>query len=235
METLRLITYDLKQMLDGKVLSDDSELSARTLHYWIRTQRALLIRNELNKNRTIDPEIIQDLGCVEVEIADRAECCAITADCSILRTVNQIPSPIELHHKIAITRVAPIDKLIPPFSFVPYQQAIYSGNGRFTKNSWFAFYKNGYIYIKTNQNSLLTQGIKYINIQGVFENPEDAATFTTCSGLPCYTSETPYPIKGWMIDYMKTQIVNSNIKILQTIPADKTNDADNTNTNTTAK
>lgn len=235
MEKLSTLVYNLRGLLDGKVGSDDTELSQRTIKLWIRTQRSLLIRNELNKNRTIDPEIIQDLGCIELEVADRAECCELTADCSILRTKVELPSPIEMHHKIAITRVGPIDKGAKPFSLVPYQQSTYSGNGRFTKNEWFAYYLNKRIYIKTRQNSLLTQGLKYINVQGVFEDPEQASKFTTCGGTPCYTSETPYPIKGWMIDYLNTQIVNANIKLLMTVPSDKANDADNTNSNLTTK
>ena len=62
----------------GKIkpyLSDDTDVSYREVAFELANQRALLIRNELNKNRTIDSDIIQDLGCVSMEPVDPAECC----------------------------------------------------------------------------------------------------------------------------------------------------------------
>ena len=79
------------------------------VYFWIKNQRALWLRNELNKNRTIDPNIVQDLGCIELELADKAECCDLEDGCKILRTNVTIPNTIELHNKTGITRVAPID------------------------------------------------------------------------------------------------------------------------------
>ena len=227
---LNQIVYDIKMLMSGEEYSDDNALDNRQIRFWIKTQRAVLIRNELNKNRTIDPDIIQNLGCISLIVADRAECCNLSSDCTILKTNIDIPSPIELHHQVAITRVGPIDLLAKAFSFVPYQQAVFSGNGRFTQNEYFAYYINKRIYIKVRFDKSLKIGINKINVQGVFEDPEEASAFKLCSGEPCYTSSSSYPIKGWMIDYMKNQIINSNVKLINMIPSDKTNDAKISNT-----
>ena len=70
MSTLSEIIYDLWQSVSANI-SDDSVLDERLLKYWVHNQRALWLRNELNKNRTIDDNVIQDLGAVELEIDDR--------------------------------------------------------------------------------------------------------------------------------------------------------------------
>ena len=40
----------------------------------INEQRALWIRNEYNKNRSIDPYVLQDLKCMELVIGNKLLC-----------------------------------------------------------------------------------------------------------------------------------------------------------------
>lgn len=74
-------------------------------------------------------------------------------------------------------------------------------------------------------------GLNKINIQEVCEEPEEVSKFKYCTGESCYTMASPYPIKAWMIDYMKTAIVNSNVKLFQQIPTDIKNDVSNQQNN----
>ena len=225
MISLNEISNDLLLLMNGGKVTDDTDNDLRQIKYWIKNQRALWIRNEINKNRSIDPAIIQDLGCVEMETSDSAECCSVFSNCDVLRSVEEIPTPIEMHHKSAITRVGPVDKLIKPFGFVPYEQAIFSGNGRFNKNIMFSFLRDKRMYLIKKDIDIKYKALKYINIQGVFEDPEEVGTFTDCTGVACYTDDSTYPINRWMVEYMKAQIVENNMKLILTIPTDESNDA----------
>lgn len=223
--TLYELIYDLRTTINAGKLSDDSELENEQVKFWIRTQRAYLIRQEANKGRQLDRSLIQDLGCLTTEIVDRAECCEYPINCIIMRTVDEVPIPIEANNRILVTRVGPIDKLDRGFSIVTPQQAVFSGNGRFNKNEMFAFYKDRRWYIKINEDMLSQFALEKINVQQVCEDPEAAGSFRRCDGTPCYTPDDQYPLPMWMSDYMKAQIINSNYKIWFGTPIDSTNDA----------
>jgi len=223
MATLNQLVYDIWEIARPRI-SDDDNFDKRQFEFWIKNTRALLLRNELNKNRTIDPNLIQDLGCVELELADAADCCEITDGCKILRTKLEIPNTIELHNKTGITRVAPVNKLTVPFNFVDYERAIYSGNGRFNSNQVFAFLLNDRIYLKVN-NTDIAKYLTHINVRGVFEDPKEAAKFHHCSGDPCYTGSSEYPVNSWMIETMKQMILQVDLATSLQAVEDSTNNA----------
>jgi hypothetical protein len=228
MATLNEIAYDIFEHLRPEI-SDDDHIDISQIKFNIHTQRSLWLRNELNKNRTIDENIIQDLGCIELDLADRAECCDIESDCTILRTKVKIPKTLELHNKTAITRVGFIDKLDYKINFISYERAKYAGNSRFNKKMIYAFLLNGYIYLYSNSD-FMYKFLTHINIRGVFENPTEAAKFNTCEGEPCYSDDMQYPLSTWMIPYIKGEVLKFFQLSLQ-VPNDNTNNAKPDNTN----
>jgi len=206
-------------------LTDDESLSERQIGFDFENARARFLRNEFNKNRSIDPAFVQDLGCVPMETVDRAECCEISVDCFIVRTAVEIPGTIEKWNETSITRVGPIDKMQRPFSFVPYERAVYSGNGQFNTNTVFAFLRNKRIYL-TSQSRLIKH-ITNINIQGVFEEPKIAASFVDCDNKPCYTDNSTYPINKWLVDHITRQLIQEYLPA-SAAPSDVSNDASST-------
>ena len=228
--TLNQLSYDLLLTLSGGTLSDDFDIDKRQVYYWIANTRARLLSNELNRNRSIHPVYIQDLGCVGLETVDRAECCDIDICCDILRTDQDVPAPVELYNKETITRVASLDKIEKPYTLIPYARAPYVGSGRFNSQRIFAFYRNNRVYLVFNSENYKAKLLQKINIQGVFEDPSLAAAFTNCDGSPCWTPDSQYPISKKMVNYLKNEILKSELNILK-IPSDTTNDgADSNNT-----
>jgi len=223
MATYDKIVFDLMNIKRGQ-LSDDDIGDERQYEFWLNNTRALLIRQDNNKGRSLTENIIQDLGCVEIETADVAECCDMEYGCMIKRTKLQLPRPIELSQQDAILRVGTIDKTSKAFTFVPYEQFIFSGNGRFNKYIIFVTYRNGRLYLSSS-NNLTLKGMKWINVRGIFEDPRSVKDFTRCDGTPCYTGDSEYPMSNWMIEVVKKMILDTNIKTMLTIPADTTNDA----------
>lgn len=167
MVTLNQIVSDLHLLAKGGLIADDDPIELNQIKDWVHDQRALWLRNELNKNRSIDDNIIQDLGCVEMERVDAAQCCNITSDCIMLRSKLDIPVGVELHQKSAITRVGPIDKTDRYlYSFLPFERAVWAGNGQFNKNAIFSFLLNNRMHLIGNPNNDILKIIKYINIRG---------------------------------------------------------------------
>ena len=209
MATLNEIAYDLISIVRPQ-LSDDTDIDIRQIKFWIKNQRALWLRNEINKSRQIDADVLQTV-CAELECVDASDCCNIDLDCPILRTKQPIPKTIELHHKEAITRVGPVNKKLKPFSYVDYARVPWLDGSRFTKNLVFSFMHEGYLYIYT-KNPAYSE-MKAISFRGVFEDPELVAAYTDCDDKPCYTDDDEFPMKSWMIPAMKEAILKSNLLI----------------------
>jgi hypothetical protein len=232
MATTNEIVYDILEDVASHRLVDDLDIDNRQIIYKLNVQRALWTRNEYNKpGRVLDPFLIQSLGCVELEAADTSECPDLPVGCSILRTKCEIPKTVELHDRSAITKVGPIDKLDYFFSFVPYHQAIFSGNGKFNGNSIYAFIHNRRMYFKVN--SAQQKLLRRVNIMGIFEDPTKIAEFCNTDGSVCFSMDDEYPISSWMIPFVKEQIVKELVMSMQ-IPEDNSNDA-NSNEDRNAK
>jgi hypothetical protein len=202
-------------------ISDDESIARRQLSFDIDVVRAKFLRNEFNKNRTIDSGFIQDLGCVPLETVDRAECCEVEVGCHVVRTIAKIPQSIEQHSATTITRIGPIDKLQVSYSLVPYERVPYIGNNKFNKNQVFAYIKDDRIYIASKSH--LIKHLEYINIQGVFEDPEEAINFVDCDNKPCYSRDGKYPTNKWLVDFIIRQLIQDYSPVA-IAPSDVSND-----------
>lgn len=225
-DSLNNIAYSILNQLRPH-LADDSDIDLREVKREIRKIRALLLRNEYNKtNRTIDDDVTQSLGCVELELTDAADCCNIQSDCTVVRTVLEIPDTIELHQKTAITRIGPVNKLDKSYLFIDYDRVPFFGNSRFNGKEIAAFLYSDRIYLISKDESI--KFMKYVNIRGVFEDVEAVAKFKHCSGDACYTDDDKYYLTDWMETYLKTMVRDIFlVKLGQ--PVDNVNDnKDNT-------
>ena len=223
--TLAELTYELRMLLRNNKLSDDDQFSDRLIEKLIVSQRALFAKNQLSK-RTYNPsKLVQDLGCVKIEVVDAAACCGFDVGCSAIRTTVEIPRTITTYSGDGITRVGPINKLIDDYQYLPYEKAIWTGAGYFNKPSIMAFRLDDYIYVVSKSDVDDWKYLEYINIRGIFEDPRTASIFTFCSGDSCFSEDSDYPLGEDLWVYMKGEIVKGNFGILTSVLTDKTNDA----------
>lgn len=210
-------------------ISDDNSIDERLLKHFIHTTRALFVRNELNKShRTVDSSLIQDLGLVELEAVDEFVPSDLTnINHTILRTVDTIPRTLELHTKPAFTYIGPLKQTSKGFKLVDIANVPYVGNGRFNKTFMYAFIMNDRMYITGDCNNTAFKGLKYINIKGVFENPEDAAKFYRPDGTPCYSDDEEYPLPAYMWKYVKRSILETDLRQFYVPIEDPANNANN--------
>jgi hypothetical protein len=201
---------DLHAQLDESLAinSIESSFSYELFTDLINGQRALWLRNEYNKNRSIDPYVLQDLSCLELELVNPIDCCIdVPSKCQVLRTKVQIPNTIEFYFTKGIATIGPADIMMPRYVLIDYSRVPYVGHGRTTQRAVYAFLYNNYLYI-TSKNPTVSM-TKYITVRGIFEDPTSLKQFVSCvNGKPCYSSSEPYPLNLWMWEYMKPQILN---------------------------
>jgi len=223
--TPKEITSELRLTIRAQKLYDDDNLDDRLLKHWVNNQRALWIRNEVNKNHSIDDQIIQK-ACIEMEVADRSDCPVQTTQFDVLRSVLEIPKTIELHQSDGIIRVGPVDGLARDYSYIPLARAKFGGNGRFNKTIIFAYRYHNRMYLHSQKSSNYARYIKYIMIYGLFEDPAALSRFTHIDGNACYSDSNDYPLNSWMWSYIKSQIVRAEFDLLIQAPVDNINDSD---------
>lgn len=175
--------------------SQSESYSDRLIANLVNTYRAKLIRQERNAGKQLTSYYIQNLGRVELVTADMNEC-GIISDC-ILRVKNPLPKAIDTNGKSLITNVSTMDHSMD-FSRTTSQRAKYD-----LKNTWIGnfakYYETGeYLYVIKPPTKIL----KYINIQGVFEDPQAAKSFNTCSNVTdCYEGyDYEYPLSTTLVD-----------------------------------
>lgn len=206
-------------------IHDDDTLDERYIKDLIHQQRHLWIRNDLNKGRMPSEVIIQDLGCVDIEPASAVECCDYSSECTIMRTELEIPVPITLNERIAIEYVGPLDPSSMQYTLLDYRRSKYFGNGRFNKDLIAVNYRNNRLYLISKGPML--ELITKISVRIIAENPEDVSIFKKCSGDPCYSDDSPYPIVSGIWPFMKDEIVKTLLMKFQ-LPNDTTNDGNQT-------
>lgn len=221
MESLATLHSQLDEALN--VNNIDTVFSFLYYTDLINAQRELWLRNEYNKNRSIDPDIIQEIPCLEMELVNSSNCCiTVPDDCKILKSTQPFPNTIEFYFSKGIVSVGPVTITEKRYTIIDYNRVPYIGNGRFNQNTIYAFLYDKYLYIVSKNP--FHKLIKYINVRGLFTDPTSLSNILNCEGRPCWTPNDIYPINLWMWEYIKPLIVQQLMQ-KQTVPLD---DANNT-------
>jgi hypothetical protein len=222
MLTKNKIAYDLLSLSRGGPISDDDEISLKQVSFWIDNIRAILIRQQVAKNQSINSDIVQTIPCLDIEEIDASFCPCEVVGCSILRSKKQIPTTIETEFKNLITKVSsPFIKGIS-FSEININRVPYVDFSKTGKKVVKYFVHNRYIYLLSHVL------FDKITVSGVFQFPEDLKDYHDCSDEPCYSDDQYYPIGNHMIEVMKEMIIKNNIKLFTSLPSDLLNNADGT-------
>ena len=224
--TLNQIAYGLFEEVRAK-LGDDSNIDLRQIKDMIHDVRATLLKQKFDKNlRVIDDAFTQPLGAIEIESVDSSLLSNISSGRYMFRTIREIPPTIDRrNYEGTITRVGPADQLATKYHLVSYDRALYSGNGRFNKNMIFAFIKDNKIHLISNSGAY-HKAVQYIEVRGVFENPEQAAKFADVSGSSLSFPDKAYPISRAMRKDIENIIRREKLGIAAQAPSDKLNDGE---------
>lgn len=220
--TLNELAYDIMSNIEGTSrISDDSELSIDQVYFKIHTTRAMLIRQDQAKGRSLSDNIMQTLPCLEVTKVNASECCGITSPCELLRTKLQLPRAIETYQRDLIIRVSGVDITGQSWNYISLAQIPWAGISKWTKGTTKWFTKGGYVYI------LNPPAVKKISVTGIFEDPTDLTQYPTCSGQPCYTADSnEYPLSSYMVPTLKQLVLEDLMRMRQSPSDEKGNEED---------
>jgi len=206
MATLREIVDDVLTIWTSGRRSSNDLPDRNFIIFKILEYRSLYIRRDIAKNKFITNQIEQDLGCLDLENVDAAECCDIEIGCTVKRTIKEIPDIIRLVEKDALTYVGSIDKTSSFKITKPYIIKWVKYN-KFTSKYQRAYLLNNKVYV-VSENPFLDK----INIRGIFSDPRELRNFK-CENGACYTEDSKFPIPHDMLQSIVEQIVTKDLKL----------------------
>lgn len=199
--------------------SDDIKLSDRNIEFLINFLRVKLIRQEIQKNRDVSSSIEQNLGVIELEQVDISEDSDFITDSYILRSVKEIPTPIDVNGNELITTITGLDGG-NRIDFKSKAQAIKNSWTKYASKRLAAYYFGNRIYLVNCPDET-----QFITVNGVFENPRDVAAFTRKDGEPCYNpNKDRYPMSMHMNDQITSLIKRKELDLYFQLIEDKIND-----------
>jgi len=218
MSTLSEIVYNLRNLVSAGRLSDDTAISFNQLKFIVNYKRAQYLRQDYSKNYFDNDFVYQDLGCLEMELADEAECCSFETGCQIFRTKKVLPEFVKLVDRFGM-KINAINKT-KRFELVLPERFPFIGNTKYPSLTEKVFYLN---------NRLYSKNLYGLNVRGILVNPMDARGFV-CGDGPCYTEESQYPITADMLELITKDIMQTELRMLMMTEQDFDNDASNDST-----
>ncbi len=216
MSSAREIVYSVRTIL--KEHSDDSKLSDPLLLYLFNRGRSVILRRDFENGHTVNAQIEQDLGLLELELVDKSECPDIETDCHILRTIVDIPKFVETYQKNLVTYVGTVEKDIN-FQEISVPRIRWTKYGKYTKNQRFFTLRGNKLYIINDK--ILT----HINVRGILDDPTDGARFKTCKGAACFSYDQEYPSLNWLESAVFDLLRKGELDVYFNSMQDKNNDS----------
>lgn len=214
--TLNEIAYNILNLVRGGRSSNNDHISLSQIKFNVKYYRAMLVRRDFTRNGIITRHLEQDLGCLELQKVDASKCCNLPVDCAVYRTKKKIPRTVRFSFKDAITHVGDVTGLgtIPMVEphmveFLPYD--------KYTKSQKKAYMIEDYLYVYN------ADGLKFVNVRGVFEDPEEVALFD-CDGSDCYDDDSEFPIPMDMVQIITSGLMSGELMLLSSSVNDTTND-----------
>jgi hypothetical protein len=168
-----------------------------------------------------NPDYIQEIPALELEVVDRADGGSIDSYTYMLKSKLALPNTIDLNFKSGFMYVGSIDGR--EFQFIPEGRSQWQQYKKYTSRDNIVFLRNNYLYVASSSP------VKYISVRGVFEVPTEVSNFVN-PNMPTRTSDIddPYPIPINMLPELKSILLQRELNIEFKSPSDSTNDSRNT-------
>jgi len=215
--TLNTITSDLLNIIRNFNVSKSETISKRQLEMWVHQYRALLIKQDLDKGKMPNPDYIQTLPGLRLEVVDASEGTDVNSMSYILRTELEIPKTIDLNFKSGIISIGTIDG--NEMQLIPEGRSKWQQYKKFTSNDNIAFKRDNRIYC------IYVNPLESITLRGLFEVPTEVMNFVNTHADSTEGGwDDPYPIPINMIPVLKQMILERELGIGIKMNSDNNND-----------
>ncbi len=208
---------------------DESDIAydERILIRWLNSQRALFIKNELNKGNTLINSVYQNINELKLVMVSGSMTPNFTSNDVYLTTLGKLPDVMEVKGipKFKSIRIPELggDEL----NYLVPEKIKTSGNGRFNTGGIFVTYYKDRLYIKVPKANKDVLNMKYITLDAIFNNPLELENVIDTRGNSAYRVEMDnYPINDNLWEYMLGAIRSNRYALIESLQdKDENNDS----------
>ena len=188
--------YAIKNILSKGSTSDDFNFSNRLILHFMNVARALLMERKADKYNYM--QSFQSL-CVDLAEGQYHNCCdiKIPKDCTILKSKYTLPKLLSVRWGNFV-KVTTMDGTVISESSIT--QSSYSKYG-INKNIQGYFIHDNYLYLVNNHK------LRKVLVNGLWDSPEDIATFNCPDKQNCNPLEDLYPIDSDLVAEMYKLVI----------------------------
>jgi len=218
--TLDNIITDLLNIIRGSKVTQSETITRRQVEEWINQYRALLIKQDMDKGKMPNPDYIQEIPGLLLEVVDQSKEVDLKSETFFLRTKLAVPKTLDLNFKPGFTYLGTIDG--NEIQLVPEGRTKWQKYKRFTANNPLAFLRNKHLYIT------YPTPLESITVRGIFEVPTEVGNYINPnSEVVTLEYRDAYPIPANMVPVLKEMILSKELGILSQAPSDNKNDSSN--------
>lgn len=218
--SINVIVDDILATIRNNSTSESETVSRTQIELWVNEYRALLLKQDLDKGRTPNPDYIQEIPALQLQQVDYAENSNVVTKVFRLKSTIKLPKTIDLHFGNGLTYVG--DLLNNEIQFIPESRANWNKHRRYTSNGAFCYLNDSYLYIEGNEL------LEYVKLRGIFEYPIELSTIVNpITKTIVYDPLSKYPVPANLIPIIKQMILEKELKIVVAVPTDNTNDSTN--------
>ena len=216
--TLNTIITDLLAVIRGSNVVQTEPISKRQVEGWVHQYRALLIKQDMDKGKMPNPDYIQEIPALKLEVVDRTFGTVFDSERYLLRTTLEVPKTIDLNHKPGFMYIGTMDG--QEIQFSPEGRIKWQKYKKYTKNYNLAFLRSERLYMYN------VEPIQYLTVRGIFEVPTEVSNFVNPnSDVVSADLDSAYPIPINILPVLKAMILKSELGIEMSAPTDNTNDS----------
>ena len=202
--SLNNIVDDILLIVRNNNLCESEHLSRIQIEMWIAQYRSILIRQDLDKGRDINPMYIQTMPCIHLDKVDTV------AGKIEYKSNIELPKLIDFHFRTGLVYVKDMYGNLIQLGHETKMK--YQRYRKYTCGDYIAYIKNNRLYIEGSDNQL-----EWVEIGIIAENPADLNE--------CFDPDSEYPVPAHMIPVIKDMIFSKELNIMHQMPSDETNNS----------
>lgn len=204
LNTLNTLIDDILLELRNSSVAESEHISRIQIEQWLANYRAVLIRQDLDKGRDINPMYVQTIPCVHLSKID-------TPFGKIeYKSDIELPKLIDFHFRTGLVYVKDMYGNLIQLGHETKMK--YQRYRKYTCGDYIAYIKNNRLYIEGSDNQL-----EWVEIGIIAENPADLNE--------CFDPDIEYPVPAHMIPVIKDMIFSKELNIMHQMPSDETNNS----------
>lgn len=204
LNTLNTIIDDILLELRNSSVAESEHISRIQIEQWIANYRAVLIKQDIDKGRDINPMYIQTMPCIHLDKVDTV------AGKIEYKSNIELPKLIDFHFRTGLVYVRDMYGNLIQLGHETKMK--YQRYRKYTCGDYIAYIKNNRLYIEGSDNQL-----EWVEIGIIAENPADLNE--------CFDPDSEYPVPAHMIPVIKDMIFSKELNIMHQMPSDETNNS----------